>query len=195
MHGALETFNVLAWQFMFISGMIAGHWRLRRGRSTSLPQFAIVMCCAMTVVFVVLSRPSWFGFGHFLGHPLQDAIAKRHVLTPVRLLNFGAVAAVVVSIPRRVDSWIPRPIYRGLIVLGQSSLQVFVWSVGISYLVRSRFLEWQTLSRVEQLGAVWIFALSLFIPALIHRMLRKSKKGLNRATLVMQPALPNSVDR
>jgi hypothetical protein len=189
-----QTFNVLSWQFMFISGMIAGHWRLMRRRSSSLPPFVSVICCAIAVVFVVLAHPNWFGLGHFLGHPLQYDIANRHLLTPVRLLNFGSVAAVVVSIPRTVDAWIPRPIYRGLILLGQSSLHVFVWSVGISYLVRSRFLDWQTLSKVEQFGAVWIFALSLFIPALFHRGVRKSKKPVSETTLVMQPTLSSFAD-
>jgi len=190
-----QMFNVLAWQFMFISGVIAGHWRLTLGRSTSIPRFLTMICCAIAVVFSVLARPSWFGLGHFLGHPLQYEIANRHVLSPVRLLNFGTVAAVVVSIPRTVDLWVPRPIYRALILLGQSSVHVFVWSVGISYLVRSRFLDWQTLSKAEQFGAVWIFALSPFIPALFHRMVRKSKKCLSRATSVMRPMLSSSVVR
>ena len=189
-----QMFNVLGWQFIFISGMIAGHWRLTRGRPVSLPPFVVVICSAMTVIFGVLARPGWFGLGSVLGHPLQDVIANRHLLTPARLLNFGAVAAVVVSIPRSVDAWVPRPIYRGLIVLGQSSLQVFVWSVGISWVVRSVFLDWQRLSKLEQLGAVWIFALSLFLPALIHRMVRKSKKSVIKATLIMRPTLSNSVE-
>lgn len=183
-----QTFNVLAWQFMFISGMIAGHWRLSRGRSTSLPATAILVCCAITAVFGVLGHPGWFGLTRIIGRPLEFELTYKHLLMPARLLNFGAVAAVVVSIPRRVDAWVPRPVYRGLVLLGQSSLQVFVWSVATSYLVRTKFLSWQNLGTTQQMVIALTFALSLFIPALLHRMLCKPKTRARKTRLILRPA-------
>lgn len=189
------TFNVLAWQMVFVSGMIVGYWRLERGRSASLPRLLVLCCWILFTLFFILRHWSLFHL-HFPAQVVQVVqyhINERHLLLPLRLLDFAATVVLVVSIPRRIDRLIPRQLYRGLAFLGQSSLQVYVWTVLIAYFARTRLVGWETLTDAEQVMLALAFATSLFIPALLHRQWRKALKERDKAPIVIPKALPTPV--
>lgn len=176
------TFNILAWQLMFVSGMIAGYWRLERGRSTSLPKPVIALSWTLCAVFFLLRHSSVF---HLVlpvevNQILARTIDERHLLLPLRLLSFAAMVIAVISIPRTVDRLIPSALYRAVALIGQSSLQVYAWTVVLAYIARTKFVSWERLTAAEQTGIAALFALSLFLPVLLHRAWRRSLKSSQR---------------
>jgi len=191
------TFNILAWQLMFVSGMIVGYWRLQHGRSVSLPRAVVAASWALVAVFFVLRHWSFFHL-HFpgaIGQVIVYHIDQRHLLLPLRLLDFAATVAVIASIPRTVDRLIPRLLYRGLALLGQSSLQVYAWTVLIGYFARTRLIGWAALTNAEQLMLAAVFALSLFVPALLHRQWRKALKASEaKPPSIVPKVLPSPVE-
>lgn len=114
----MGAFNLWAWQFLWIVGIWCGvHWAKddlpaeKWARRTWIPAAFIV------VALLVLRYEQIFGFDLGRGATFFD---KWH-FGAVRIVNFGAVAMLLI----RFRSVVKRLAIRPLVLMGQSSLQVF----------------------------------------------------------------------
>jgi hypothetical protein len=90
------------------------------------------------------------------------AASQRRSLDPLRLLNFAAIAYLVMRLSERHPSWFE---WRWLAYLGQHSLQVFSYSVAAAY------IGWVIVGDLGTAGQFAVAALvlaSLTIPAWLH---------------------------
>lgn len=117
-------FNPLAWQFVFVLGFClagsdgVGGWARRHIvalRWTGLP---IVIFAAMVVMF------DWWPDPTRLPEPRLLFLAQKTFVTPIRLIQFLALAAVVSVAYPTIERW-AGPLNTYLAMLGRNSLNVF----------------------------------------------------------------------
>jgi hypothetical protein len=91
----------------------------------------------------------------------------------VRLINFAAFAYILWYIPRSVDAKVRGlSAFRLLRYLGGHSLQVFAWSIFVSYVAFSFNDSWVSLSSAWRMLLAVTAALSLALPAWLHEQWR-----------------------
>jgi hypothetical protein len=148
--GLRAGFNLLGWQIVFFSGMIAGaltasgriDWpRFFRPEASGAAKAALAVCLFFLPVRLLTARGI-----------LPDVAIKRIELLEVRadfslvyLVNFAAVAVglawLMIAGPRHGRAWVRQAagVIRGLFsmsflrLLGRHSLYVYVWHVAIVY--------------------------------------------------------------
>jgi hypothetical protein len=114
----MGAFNLWAWQLVWVLGVWAGV----RWAKEELPaeKWANRVCApAAVVAIILLALRYWQMFGLDLGH--LSALFDKWQLGAMRIINFAAVAALLVHFRSVVKPLAIRP----LVLLGQSSLQVF----------------------------------------------------------------------
>jgi hypothetical protein len=116
---AAGSFDLLAWQLLWVAGLCAGARHdsviARSTLSTPVVAVALLVCCTMLF---------WrHGIGGFWPDPGAYAplLDKWH-LGPLRLLNFAALAVVIVVALLPILAWLHLSV---LTLLGRASLQVF----------------------------------------------------------------------
>lgn len=115
----LGSFNLYAWQFIFILGVIAGNTRLNKNENIK-PRFSLILGASI-VILACLSiqhlgwRPAWSDkfFGVSLNKP---------ALGFMRLTNFGCVAYIITLIGSKFPHLFSWP---KLAFLGKHSIAVF----------------------------------------------------------------------
>ena len=189
---ALRTaFNVLAWQIVFVSGLVAGtlgatgqlDWRsvLRPDRA-GLAKACLAILVALAVWRLGLTFELW-------GREAMDrfwARERREEFSLVFLLNFAALAYLVAwllvagpgsssSICRASAAGLQRLFtLPALMLLGRHSLQVYAYHVLLAYaLVAADWHLGPFSSATKTLIAVAAIA-SLALPALVHEALRRA---------------------
>jgi hypothetical protein len=173
----LGFFNVLAWQLLFVAGVYFGH-RKNLGLASPIPASrSLVAFCMVLVTAMFVMRHQGFFFG---GHALIDISTAldqwRSTNHPLRLLNFSAYAYILWYIPHSVDAgWHRLPAFRFLHYLGKHSLQVFSWSIFVSYIAYSCTHSWTALPAGWRAILAIATVLSLAIPAKVHERLRRSR--------------------
>ncbi|MBB3474551.1 OpgC family protein [Sphingomonas sp. BK345] len=148
--GLRAGFNLLGWQIVFFSGMIAGaltasgriEWhRLFRPDASGVAKIALAVCLFFLPIRLLTARGI-----------LSDTVIKRIELLEVRadfslvyLINFAAVAIglawLMIAGPQHARAWVRQVagVVRGLFsmpflrLLGRHSLYVYVWHVAIVY--------------------------------------------------------------
>jgi hypothetical protein len=115
----IGTFNLFAWQFLFLLGVVAGRARLDKSTPVVKARFPLIAGCAAVLGFGwsiqhLGWRPPWTEafFGVALNKP---------ALGLLRLANFGAAAYVVALIGMSVPRLLNWP---ALAFLGRHSLAV-----------------------------------------------------------------------
>jgi hypothetical protein len=146
------TFDVLAWQFIFICGVWLGVRSIsERGAKSKKWELT---GCALIAGFFFLARHHLLIGGSFVAH--MEVQATSGTMGPVRLINFLVIARLFSGTVRAVDNfW-----YHGLCLLGRHSLQVFTYHVFLVYLLYGFILH-------SFLSELWVTVsvFSLFIPA------------------------------
>jgi hypothetical protein len=136
------SFNLLAWQMLFIAGVAIGHARISGRAQMKRPNpFVFASCIAIAVYGIGIRHYQWPSFwsdkvyGMFLNKP---------ALGLLRLADFGAVAYMVAAMGSRFPKTLS---WRPLAFLGRHSLAVVAMqSVAITILLQFPLFE-TTLSR------------------------------------------------
>ncbi|HLJ19118.1 MAG TPA: OpgC domain-containing protein, partial [Stellaceae bacterium] len=120
-------FNPLAWQFLFVIGAVCGNAQAQGLRVLPesrwirlLAGIVVVLCAAISLTWLV----------HWLYDPFPPVLAQvlwrsaidKTDLSPVRLINFLALAIVVVSVVPRDAAFLRGPLARPILLCGQNSL-------------------------------------------------------------------------
>jgi hypothetical protein len=114
----MGSFDLWAWQFLWIVGIWLGvRWAQDNLQIEKRAKRVVIPAAVIAIMFLVLRRAIAHGFQLGATEWLFD---KWH-LGPLRLLDFAAVAALLI-----VGQSILKPLaIRPLVLMGQSSLQVF----------------------------------------------------------------------
>ena len=196
-------FNVLAWQLIFVGGLMIGiamaqrriDWdRLfRRDR----PELAIV--AAILLLFFAVWRvwSNHFAMPELLATRLH-AFANRGEFGPIYLLNFVAAAYAVTWVIRVGPATASTPLrwlgslLSGLFnlaflrLLGRHSLQVYAWHVIMIYLLKTVDYDWGPFNEATKTAIALTGVALLALPALI---LDRSKAALPKARV--EPSAPD----
>lgn len=164
--GAPWYFNPLAWQFLFVIGATAGYsrvtdvWPFPAGRWFRTLAIAVAGCCALISIDWTI---------HWLYDPFPPLLAKQlwaHTLdktnlTPLRLVDFLAIAATTVTFVKSDSRFLRKAWAQPLIVCGQYSLYVFC--LGIVLAVLGHFVLDQFYDRPSMQVAVNVFGFAAMI--------------------------------
>ncbi|OUD14143.1 OpgC domain-containing protein [Thioflexithrix psekupsensis] len=197
-------FEFLAWQLLFVMGMVAGAWRVIYPEQSALPpRFWLWLLCVLIFLFL--------GFVHASGKWLQRAdveiwllpiiidwrdwvlslnlrsLSQTKFITPIRLLNF----LVLVYLIARLGSRCPRCLTQSWLAwLGQHSLSVFAWHVIIVFAMTPLGMGVAAWSRGRlDLAYEWQVALTLLVvaslslPAWLHERHQQHQKNKRAASL------------
>jgi len=171
-------FNVFAWQFLFVVGLVLGCRRQTNMRESRVVSGKVLLAAYFAFVMLFALRHNLSGDFHFAAWQLTD----RATLGPLRLLNF-AVIACLVSYPR---FWPDMAVWtRALGYLGRQSLAVFCAHVVCLYFFGCR--EWY--GQRSNLVAMAVFA-SIIICALYFAAWLSERLCRNRDIISPQPAQP-----
>lgn len=179
----LGAFNVLAWQAYFVAGQYVGY-RKTVGKPLLPPTRMLFGICAAVAFFLFIERHLTLLQVHWLRfHRGPDH-------NPVRFLDAACLAYLVWRAPRAADEVLKRfRLMQMFNFLGQHSLQVFAWSIGLTcILFRLRAYYWYSLSPAGQVTVALLTGFSLLIPAHLHQMYRERHSPKVLATLE-SPAL------
>jgi hypothetical protein len=188
----LGTFNVLAWQIFFIAGAHVGYLKVAGLRSQIPHSRALLAFCVVVVSLLFLARHQNVLFPNLslidVRASLTDWKTRNH---PLRLINFAAYAYVLWYIPRSLDEKVQGLSgFRLLRYLGRHSLQVFAWSILVSYAAFSFQDAWVTLSPAWQVLLALATVASLACPAWLHERWRfmASQRSLRLAGHTVTPS-------
>jgi len=191
--GLRTSFNLLGWQIVFFSGLIAGsltsmqkiEWtKVFSPEKTFIPKVALAFCLFFLPLRILTAHD-------LLPKALLDKFMTMEIRAdfgPVYLLNFAAVAAgiawLLIAGPRHQHPIVRKSAdlltrlfsIKYLQLLGRHSLYIYVWHVMIVYLVYyldANTPEWSQLTKTS----VAIFAVGLLcVPALY----RERDKFINK---------------
>jgi hypothetical protein len=144
-------FNPLAWQFLFVIGMLCGHSQTL-GQRVLPDQSWIRWLAGAIVLFCAVISVTWLI--HSIHDPFppvlfqvlwRPAIDKTN-LSPVRLVNFLALAIVVISVVPRESAFLKGAIARPVVLCGQNSLYIFC--LGILLAVLGHFVLAEITDRI-----------------------------------------------
>ena len=136
-------FNPLAWQFLFVIGAMCGHLQsvgsrvLLEGRWFPALAWAVVAFCAI-VNITWLIHWVYDPFPPLFAKALWRAAIDKTNLSPLRLLNFLALATVTSWAVPRDSALLASRIARPIVLCGQNSLYIFC--LGILLAVLGQFV-------------------------------------------------------
>ena len=165
----LGYFDILAWQFLFIIGLVAGSWSYQHGKASISPRLRsilLMLCIALGSMFFV-QRHALLDFEII---PYLDALTRRSALRPLRLLNFLVIAYLIARVgvkSEKILSW------RWLAFLGQHSLQVFSFQILLFFALFPFGESLTALSSTGKIGVLTIVVLSSSLPASLHKRYRE----------------------
>ena len=160
----LGTFNLLAWQFLFVAGVVIGHSRARTPEieTASVSPWLLTLASGVAV----------YGFGvrHYQwSHPWPDSTFGVYLNKPAlglfRVADFSAVAYLVAVIGARVPKLLT---WRSLAFLGQASIAVVAaQSVAVTIVLQFPVLSATAGARSAVVAAIiaWMY----FAASLYHR--------------------------
>lgn len=177
------SFNPLAWQFVFFSGLYFGHMHLYRKQPVFSVRPALIALCLLicvlgfTMRWDLLPWPQIFHRGEWL--------ASKRDYGATFLVNFLAFAYLTYALATR---WPRAFTWRPLAFLGQHSIQVF------SFHIVAKYAVWPIAEYVRHNHSNWAFnafgllvVASLFVPAWVHAKWRATM-GARRRPIAAQPA-------
>jgi len=111
-------FDCLAWQILFVSGLICGHRSYRANGPWLFKGRVLAVAAYVFAVFFFL----WHQ--HVFEPPLNEWWVRRSSLGPLRILNFGSIAFLAARFRGYVEPFIN---WTGFALLSRHSLQVFAF--------------------------------------------------------------------
>jgi hypothetical protein len=186
----LGYFNLFSWQLLFVVGLVMGYRQrvapLQVRDSPCLFRIAAGVCGALFVLRnahrLGVTLPGMFAVN------LPDILTDKPTLGLIRILNLAAMAYGLWYAWRLAGSNIQQTwLGERLILLGRHSLQVFSWSVAVSYLMFSSGDSWQNRPVAVQLALFSAAILSLWLPAQLHEAWRNfHASGASRARMTRE---------
>lgn len=169
----LGFFNILAWQLLFVAGAYFGHRKAAGRASVPASRALFVFSIVLVTLLFAVRHQTWFLAGPGLVD-IKPALSEwRSTNHPVRLINFAAYAYILWYLPRSLDKKVHALFaIRFLRYLGEHSLQVFAWSIFVSYVAFSFSHSWVSLSSAWRMLLVAAVTLSLAVPAWVHERWR-----------------------
>lgn len=166
----LLAFNPLAWQVLFMGGIIAGRFRLHeciRDYFGQSRRFLLLAGLFVVVTLVYLSDRVLIGFAM----PLTD----KQNLGLIRVLHAVIVAAFLFALLCRLERFSGTWLYRSVSMIGRHSLQCFMVGVLLSYVMT---ITWNSLGTVFSYYAVSLAGIvGLYFAAIIFDVYQKAKRG------------------
>lgn len=124
------VFNPLAWQFLYVIGMVIGFWS-RRGGEKILTRTGLIAALTFCAFGVIAAAP-WLGPDAGLALPISSFKlwpAEKTFLSPLRLLNVLALTYLFVYFVRAEAGFFKSRVAKLFVWSGQHSLAVY--SVGV----------------------------------------------------------------
>jgi hypothetical protein len=158
------SFNLFAWQLVWVSGLCVGGASALEGRFFKRPPRFASQVSALICIFFIGVRHSWFG-----NHLTQQTLAlqlDKWQLGPLRLVNLIAFACVIYWSRKLLTRLF---LIEPFIMLGKASLQVFC--AHLAFVFAGLALLYGTVSQLHGFDAVGLVALTFI--GLIFVALRK----------------------
>jgi hypothetical protein len=161
-------FNPLAWQFLFVIGAACGNAQAQGLRVLPDRPWLRVLAGAI-VAFCAIVSLSWLI--HWLHDPFPPVLAPllwhtaidKTNLSPVRLINFLALAIAVVSVVPRDAVFLRGSLARPIVLCGQNSLYIFC--LGILLAVLGHFVLAEITDRIPMQLLVNAMGILLMVSA------------------------------
>jgi hypothetical protein len=176
----IPFFDPLAWQILFVFGLWFGA-RRADDRPVGLPRSAAFMWALVLPLSIsfLIRHEIFFDAG---AADLLKRVTRRHDLDVLRLANFAALAYVVMRMSEWRRSWFE---WRWLAFLGQHSLQVFAFSIAVSYAAR---IIGRSADPFGQYLTAAVAVASLTLPAWAHVRYREARARRSEAAAESWPA-------
>ena len=168
------AFNLLAWQAYFVAGLYIGY-RGVNGKRPLLPRSPrLLALCIVVATGLFLQRHFEVVTGIRL---LRFHLNPNH--NPIRFLDAACLGYILWYLPRSLDAWLSKlRLFAFFDYLGQHSLQVFSWSLLITYpMVRLHSYFWNGLTGPVRTALALLVVASLAIPARFHEMYRERRSA------------------
>lgn len=159
----LGAFDILAWQLIFVSGLYLGFLKYQQRDLTSLLSNKLVIISLIIATLLFLLRQDLIAI-NFLE---SEAIISKERLGLLRLINFAALVYLVGMLRSKFNKLFE---WRWLAGLGQHSLQVFAFHVGLIFLLAP--MQISSLPKITSFFVTFLVVLSLAIPAKLHQFYR-----------------------
>ena len=177
------AFNWLAWQLIFVSGMVIGFIRLERKAKPWQPKISLMLLSLLVISFLYLQR---HGYIHAEGYiVLQWLQTYSHIardnLGWLRLVNVLAMIYFISGFIALTRDWQwVKPLQKfkqWLAFLGQHSLQVFAYHLVVLYFyIPFRWGAW-AITDPQKWFALVLFLVSLTLPAWLHARYQAQQKA------------------
>lgn len=178
----MGAFDYLAWQLIFVLGMVAGFVRFsRQGEAGSINKPLFFSALSLIILLFVLRhgyvKPASFIGGQWL---VEYPHIARDNMGWLRLLNFLAfvyLIAVLIHLHQRYGIFKPLQAFgQWLGFLGQHSLQVFAFHLVVLYCyIPFRWGDWALTDNQKWLW-LGLFLASLTLPAWLHARYQATKR-------------------
>lgn len=132
-------FNPLAWQFLFVAGAVCGR-RHATGRPVLpsgrwlLAAAALVAGAGTIINLTWVIHWVWEPFPPLLARHLWHLAIDKTNLSPLRLVDFAALAVVAATVLDRNSRFLANPFARPIILCGQNSLYIFCLGIVLAVL-------------------------------------------------------------
>lgn len=125
-----SSFNLLAWQLLFIAGAACGHAWASRERLVPAARVSLIAIAATICVICYIVRHA------FIPPPIPrgslDWLTNKNNLAPLRLLNTAALYYLIYAVAARFPSVVE---WRPLAFIGQKALPVFSAHIVVVYIL------------------------------------------------------------
>jgi len=167
------SFNLFAWQMVWVSGLCIGATSAQEGRSFRRPPRLVYQVSALICIFFIGVRRNWFG-NHLTQQTLGIQLDKWQI-GPLRLVNLIAFACVIYGARKLLTRlFLTEP----FIMLGKASLQVFC--AHLAFVFVGLALLYGTVSELHGFDAVGLVVLTF--AGLIFVALRKIRRERQEQT-------------
>lgn len=159
----LGAFDILAWQLIFVVGLYLGFLKYQQRELTYLLNNKLLVISLVVATLLFLLRQDLIVI-NFLEN---ETIISKERLGLLRLVNFATLVYLVGLLKSKFNKLFE---WQWLSGLGQHSLQVFAFHVGLIFLLAP--MQISSLPKITSLFATFFVILSLAIPAKLHQFYR-----------------------
>jgi hypothetical protein len=161
------SFNLFAWQIVWVAGLFIGATSAQEGRSFRRPSRFVYQASAIICVFFIGVRHNWFG-NHLTQQTLGIQLDKWQI-GPLRLVNLIAFGCLIYWSRKLLTRLF---LIEPFIMLGKASLQVFCAHLAFVFVGLS--LLYGTVSQLHGFDAIGLVMLTF--AGLIFVSLRKIRR-------------------
>jgi hypothetical protein len=175
------SFNLYAWQMVWVSGLCIGAISAQEGSSFRRPPRFVYPVSALICIFFIGVRHNWFG-NHLTQQTLGLQLDKWQ-FGPLRLVNLIAFACVIYWSRKLLTRLF---LIEPFIMLGKASLQVFC--AHLAFVFVGLALLYGTVGQLHGFYAVGLVALTFVgLIFVAHRQRERQEQATNNPELKINP--------